>query len=212
MSICYFCGKDGADTDEEIPPRCFFPKGECQNIIKVPAHLKCNQEWGDSIEYLRNQLAGVSAQTNKSAHSILTTKGKRSLQRNQPLLSKIISGLRRKIEIFSPAGIYLGSKPGIELDKGLLRKFVIHMVRGLYYHHTRSVLPEGTNITWKVQPTGEAPEWITKSPIIEIHKDVFRYRYKIIDDHPEWSTWILGFYELSVGTILAITGNEQKDA
>lgn len=208
--ICYLCGQEGADTKENIPPRCFFPQGERDKIIKVPAHFKCNQEWGDAIEYFRNQLVGISAMTNPTAHSILTTKGTRSLRRNQPLLRKIIGDLRRKIDICTPGGIYLRTQPGIKIDSGLLKKFVIHMVRGLYYYHKGSVLPEGTNITWKIQPSGVAPEWISRLPIIEVHQDVFKYRYKIIDDHPEWSTWVLGFYEVSLGTILVITGNEQK--
>lgn len=204
-----FCPAKGADTKEDIPPKCFFQEDQRQNLIKISAHIKCNQEWDDAIEYFRNLPCGLSPSIPVAQH-LFATKVARSLKRNQHLQQKMISELRRKVDIYSPGGIYLRSQPGVQVDSTFLDKFVSHIVRGLYYHHKGEILPESADIVWKIQPLGEAPEWITILPIIEIHPEIFRYRYAILEDHPEWSTWIVGFYDLSIGTILAVTGNEQK--
>jgi hypothetical protein len=207
-NICYFCGVEGADTKEDIPPKCFFPKGQRDGIIKVPAHLSCNQDWEDAIEYFRNLFSGLSPY-NSIAKSLFKTKGKRSLIRNYPLRTKMLSELRNKIDIYSRGGIFLKSQPGVQVDSNLTCKLVNHITRGLYYHHKDNVLPKESEIKWKVQPIDSAPKWIQSLPTTIIHPKIFRYRYAIIDKHPEWSTWLLGFYDLSIGTILAITGNEK---
>lgn len=85
--ICYFCGQEGAETKEDIPPKCFFPEGQRQNLIKIPAHIKCNQEWGNTIEYFRNLLCGLSPSIPAAQH-LSATKIARSLKRNQPLQKK----------------------------------------------------------------------------------------------------------------------------
>lgn len=113
----------------------------------------------------------------------------------------MISEVRRKIDIYSPGGIYLRSQPGVQVDSTLLDKFVSHIVRGLYYHYKGEILPESADIVWKIQPLGDVPEWITTSPIIEIHPEIFRYRHANLEDHPKWSTLIVGFYDLSIDTM-----------
>ncbi|MBL7130892.1 MAG: hypothetical protein ISS45_05785 [Candidatus Omnitrophica bacterium] len=208
IDICYFCGEGNANTKEDIPPRSLFPKGHGCELIKVPAHLKCNQEWGDSIEYVRNLLSGLSP-FNPTARNLFE-KRVRSLDRKPPLRLKMVNELRRKIDIYSQGGIYLGSQPGVQINSNLMNQFVSHMVKGLYYHHKNNILPKGATINWRIQPRDEAPDWISRLPIIMVHPEVFRYRYSILDDHPEWSTWILGFYDLSIGTIMAISGRNHN--
>jgi len=211
--ICYFCGIQGADTREEIPPRCFFPKGHTESIIKIPAHMKCNQAWQGSIEYARNLFCGINT-SNCLARDLFSTKVIRSLRRNPPLRLQMLKDLRENIELYSPGGIYLRSTPGICINTNLLDQFISHVIRGLYFHHTGQPLPKGINVTWQVQQDHPGPErlWFTRLPITIVHPAIFRYRHIILGDNPGWSAWVLGFYELNTCTVLAVTGKDRQNA
>ncbi|MDD5566384.1 MAG: hypothetical protein PHG31_05805 [Candidatus Omnitrophica bacterium] len=203
--FCYFCGHSGANTKEDIPPLSFFPKG-FRKTIKVPAHYRCNKKWSDSkaIEYCRNLLTGLS-HSNSIAQRLFMTKSRRSILRNYPLRKKMISELRKEIDIYSPRGIYLGSTPGVQYDAKLMDEFIKHIVKGLYYHHRGIVLSAQANINWKLQPFYRCPEWINRLPTIVIDNNIFRYRYAILSSNPIRSMWILGFYDLYIGTVIAAT-------
>lgn len=205
MTTCYFCGEAGADTEEEIPPRAFFPDGQRQGIIKIPAHGECNRSWSDSIEYFRNLFAGLGAKNNFTASVLFDTKGRRSLRRSPKLNMKMISDLGRRFVYKTESGIYLGSQPAIHIDPKHWQDFVEHMVRGLYFHHKGVPLPQDVEVKPHFGVRGDAPEFIKRAPIIEIHPKVFKYRYCFANDHDYSSGWVLSFYDTEAVTIFAIT-------
>jgi len=204
-NLCYFCGLEGADTIEDIPPRSFFPDGQRQGLIRIPAHASCNGNWTKAIEYFRNVFSGLSGKNNFTASVLFDTKGKRSLQNSPKLRSKLVSELRPRIDFISAGGVYLGSKPGVYIDPDHKENFVNHMVRGLYFHHKKVPLPANVKIKTHLQPRTSAPLIIQSMPIVEIHPKVFKYRYLFANDHIHASAWLLGFYDVEAGTIFAIT-------
>jgi len=45
---CYLCGKAKPDSKDHIPPRGVFPKVPKGNLITVPAHRTCNNEYSQN--------------------------------------------------------------------------------------------------------------------------------------------------------------------
>lgn len=204
-NLCYFCGDAGADTIEEIPPRSFFPDGQRQGIIKVPAHKACNGRWVKAIEYFRNLLTGLSGKNNFTASVLFETKGRRSLQNSPKLRAKMVAELRPKVLFRTESGIQLESRPGVQIDPNHRKGFIEHMIRGLYFHHKGFPLPKDVEIKANLQPRDPAPDFIQTTPIVEIHPKVFKYRYLFANDHIHSSAWVLCFYDIDVGTIFAVT-------
>jgi hypothetical protein len=49
-TICYLCGKRGANSDHHIPPKCIFSK-KTDDLITLRAHVDCNKESEKDDEY-----------------------------------------------------------------------------------------------------------------------------------------------------------------
>src|SRR4030042_1463259 len=64
---CYFCGEEGAASNDHIPPKCIFPRAirkiNKHSLITVPAHYKCNNSFRKDDELFRNFIITQSNET-----------------------------------------------------------------------------------------------------------------------------------------------------
>ena len=128
-SRCYLCNKT-ADTDEHIPPKCFFPKPR-PTLVTVRACLKCNQSFSELDDAMRAFFSTVE-DASPSAKAVVAQKvfspnsTKRAAFRSvaksyQELRVRSANGERR-------AGV-------IKYDRMHVDRFVARVVRGLICHH-----------------------------------------------------------------------------
>jgi hypothetical protein len=62
---CYMC-EELATSVEHVPAKCFFPKGQRQNLITVPSCPRHNNETSKDDEYVRGIIVTARG-TNKLA-------------------------------------------------------------------------------------------------------------------------------------------------
>jgi hypothetical protein len=60
--FCYLCETTGADSKEHVIARAFFG-GTTDEIPKLRAHTRCNNQYGTAEEYVRNVLVQFDAAT-----------------------------------------------------------------------------------------------------------------------------------------------------
>src|SRR5437773_1070705 len=106
----------GADSRDHIVPTGFFPAPRPSNLVTLPAHFSCHNRLSE--DYARAILAGMSG--TPVARRIMENV-RRSLHRSDlggmQLRRDLIRTLRPRIEFRSPAGLDLGSSPGVQFDR-----------------------------------------------------------------------------------------------
>jgi len=70
------------------------------------------------------------------------------------------------------------------------------MVRGLYYHHTKSILPQDARIqiNWHYRLDDELVEMLRRMRMVRIGGDAFVYFFGIADTAPTSSVWVFRFH------------------
>src|ERR1700737_3035376 len=193
MGTCYICGRPGADTRDHVLPVSFFPMPRPNNLITLPAHYSCHNR--HSEEYVRAILSGLS-ETGPAMH-LNEGPVTRSLRRNRPLRRDLRASMIRRIEIRSPAGLVLGTAPGIRLNTGRFYLTLEKIVRGLYRHHTGRVLPSDVPFNWAINEAlvGGREALFRAAAVGIAFPGVFDYRYGIAAERTtEMTIWGLRFY------------------
>jgi hypothetical protein len=114
----------------------------------------------------------------------------------------------------SKSGWILNNVPMLEIDRGRIERVVRKVVKGLYFHHQRVLLPievpffiavETIDLEGTLQETAE----LWKS--VEGYKlgQVLTYRFGVVEGSPTVSIWWLVFFNGVVFTV--ITGIEDGD-
>ena len=128
--ICYYCGKP-KETDEHVPPKSFFPKGQRKNLIVVPSCKKHNHGNANDIEYVVN-IVRMSKGVNESGGKLAEEITVNSLNSNLDLLNFTFKD-SKKLNIKE------------EFSRGVIpdtEKFFIVMnciFRGLIFHDTHTI-------------------------------------------------------------------------
>ena len=121
------------------------------------------------------------------------------------LRKQIVSDFTR-VELKTQSGLYIGSRPGYNVDMDRIRKVLKRIVRGLYFKETGNPLGLETEIRIYldddyIKLTSEARatlepimSFLGSLPPKSIGQNIFLYRYHIIEQDPLISTWGLSFY------------------
>jgi hypothetical protein len=120
------------------------------------------------------------------------------------------AGLLKNLQIVdrvTPAGVYIDTKPAIEIDSERIRGLVRKIVKGLYAHHFHQRLPDthmvkAYSYAEMADPqTGELPDGF-KSLTIGLSTqprhskgDQFTYYFVRMKDDPHESFWLFVFYQ-----------------
>jgi hypothetical protein len=160
-SLCYLCGKSGADDRDHVPPKAFLDRGNYRGVprITLPTHKACNREFSADEEYVRD-LVGPAAQ-------LLRLSGVQRVIENADRSRTRPAGAKRRREflkkavpvtIRSPAGLYLNRGVGIEFDRSKVNRIGEKIARGIIYYDTHTVISLGEEIGCIGIPLHNVPE------------------------------------------------------
>jgi hypothetical protein len=147
--------KEGEQDEDHVPPKLIFPK-ELRSglqLCKMPTHATCNRAFSLDEEYFRQSL-GVLAHQSKTGECLVNDIF-RTAEKPEA------KGLNRKIlnEFYErPSGIILPpGKVAKGFDRERIGRVVWKIVRGLFYHDKKIILPERTLHWINMIPPGEKP-------------------------------------------------------
>ena len=211
---CIYCGKCKKLTFDHVPPKTLFAPPRPAELVTVPCCEKCHRDTGKDDEYFRIM---ICPREDVYKHPEVI-KGRASLQRAilDPAAKRFTNSIfgDMKVEsVYSYSGlIYLGEKPIIPVKLRRIYNVVNRSVRGLYYHHERTILPP-EYIIRSIAPEGLGPmklkgigppidviNALKTRPSLKIG-DVLEYKYKTITSNHDISVWLLKFY----GRVLFLT-------
>jgi hypothetical protein len=186
MEICAICGINEATTRDHVP--------RPENLITVPACAKCNNGASNYDDLFKVYLSMHAVSASEIAKRLFREKTVRTLERNRALLAKILEE-SKDIQV-------KGVNGNPETHMQILWNSEVHdavierIIRGLYFHHTGSIVPKDTAL--KVQWLKHVPEEI-ESQIhlfteVNIGDEQVIYKYLIYKSDPRYSLWIFEFY------------------
>lgn len=215
---CVYCGSKSNLTRDHIPPRALFGKPPPNNLITVPACKECNSGASKDDEYFVSRLAlRDEAYQNSDARDAMM-RFVRSLEKPKQM------GLRRaftkslfEVPQFTTSGLYIGKRGGVNVDLVRLSRVADRIVRGLYFHETKSRLPRDCKVTaWAEDGLIDVPSDVVESlkqtivlPLLRqpekaVGRGTFEYRYLFARDEPKASGWLLSFYGCTVFLCLTV--------
>ncbi len=134
---CVYCATSGAsETGDHVLAREFVPVAHRPQIPQVPACRACNQDKADLEHYLTAVL--LFGGRHADAATNLQTDGPRRLAKNQKLHRELARGSSR-LWTKEASGLLVNSLT-VPIDGAKLEKLVGYIVRGLIWHHWRTVL------------------------------------------------------------------------
>jgi len=192
-NLCAICGTREAVTRDHIPPKGIFPKPRPVNLITVPACRECNNGASELDDLFKVYLSMQAAESCELGTKLFNEKTIRTLERNQNLLNTI---REQSTEIVSsdPSGNIV-SQTGVLWNSEAHDAVIERITRGLYFHHTRTCVPEGSSV--KVHWFRGVPDGIDPNNPAFIHQSIgveqFNYKY-IIEPNGNYAIWLFEFY------------------
>jgi hypothetical protein len=142
--LCYICVKaipTGEGDREDVVPKGLFNPEDRQNLIKFPAHRRCNRSLSKDDEYFR---LCMTAAASHDAKAKKLWRGPVMRGFHRPESQRFKTSVLKKVipvDIRSEAGLYLGTGEAMLQDAQRIYKVVNRIVRGLYVHRTGEILP-----------------------------------------------------------------------
>jgi len=142
--LCYLCGKPNPDTKEHIPPRGIFPKQPTGQLITVPAHESCNNQYAEDDELLRNLIISASWRSGKGREA-WDKQVVASWKKNPGAKKELINRLTT-VKIKNPVTGKKEEYPALMGEVSLFERQVERFTKGLYYHRYKEPLPSDISI------------------------------------------------------------------
>jgi hypothetical protein len=204
-TLCYLCGKPGADTKDHIPPRDIFPEKPTGQLITVPAHYDCNHRFHKEDELFRNLITVASTRTPQGYHA-WKEKVLPSWQKN-PGAKRDLQKRLTSVWIKDLVSGGLLRSPAVKQDVELVQRQIDRWTRGLYYHKFKQPMPPDWTINVeKLNPPeaslipslnqlareGIRPLWVHVEP------NVFSYTYITSEEGTHLGFAIFVFFNTEV--------------
>lgn len=216
--LCYLCGKPLADepaNDDHAPPQQIFPPAlrkahNLSRLLTIPAHTACNTAYKKDEEYFVHTLMpfarGSVAGTAIYDHVLKAYRA----GHNPLLVKKVLNEFEPR-----PSGLVLpGGKVVKRFDGERLARVAWKIVRGLYFHHHGTVLPEH-HTTWvSVTPPDQKPPdhflafmSLPESKEYGEYPGIFAYRFDNFtegegENPPNSHYWALLLWDRIIVTVL----------
>lgn len=199
---CYLCGEPITDkiSNDHVPPQQFYPKIFRQNtpninLLTLPTHEKCNNDYKNDEEYFYASLSVLS--TESSIGWEITTDIKRRIESHQPTYAL----LRKSVNEFSSkyGSLYLPPKMIAKKTEGnRIKRILWKITRGLHFHHFKNYLPEKTSkdiifLFPEMQKIPEEVSIVLMQKPLGRYGDYFDYKYLINADHG-FQVWAFRFW------------------
>lgn len=218
MGKCVYCVNANEETKDHVPPKSIFAKDNRDDLIRVPACFDCNNSFSKDDEWLV-QLVATNAEFQEfPGLDEVKDRALRAVSRPESYLLESMVSSFRNVELWSSAGIYLGNVPAIEFDGDRFGSIIARIVRGLFWHETRRILPEDYvvhSFRWEKQANDDTQNGIAQmfhpAPIRSIGGGAFEYHYRFTSDEPNASIWVMRFYLGRSLEYVAATKKESSD-
>ena len=182
-SICYLCGCPllDADSDDHVPPKCFFGssirKKHGPNLLTLKVHAQCNASYKDDEEYFMNSIAPLAIGS-YSANSVWQDLKKGYLRPQGKRLGEMIL---REYDLRPGALVLPFNKVAKRFDGQRVRRVLWKITRGLFFHEYSSYLPENLPRNIELVSVGEKPPeqfaLVADAPTKGLYPAVFDFRY-----------------------------------
>ena len=222
--ICVYCSAAAGVTGDHVPPKSFFPKPRPNNLVTVPACLKCNHSAGKDEEYFLATLMFSEAGVTAVGKKLWNERLRRMYEKNIGLRSRIAGSLRHR-QLSTPAGIYLGRGMTVEYDPRRLEAIAMKIVRGLYFIERGTPLDASSEVMClflRERPHFKAVEdhnHMLKVGTLQWN-GIFQYRCGFVPGDSVGSMWLLWFWQThifwaitsSVGTVASVASATAKNS
>ncbi len=195
--VCVYCATNAAAVGDHVFAREFFTLQHRASLPKVPACTRCNTEKSKVEHYLTTVLpfAGSHRQAKETLSEFVPPR----LAKNKALRRELHLGMR---EVLVSDGHQMEKTLMLPLKVGALEAWARFVVRGLLWHHWKTILPDGGDVEIHyLSQAGERyfEEHIFFRPaarrIIEtLGEGTFRYTGIQIPDNPLLSVWVIELY------------------
>jgi len=142
-TVCYLCGKPGANSKDHVPPKGLLPEsqyGQYQRLT-VPAHRECNSSTSDDEEYVRDLLIMEAEALDLPKHEKLTPRVWRSWARPGGFKRyKSIVNTAVPVILKTESGIYAGKAIGVRPDVERIRSVGRKIAQGMIYHDAGAIV------------------------------------------------------------------------
>lgn len=191
---CTICGLHTALNREHVPPQNIFLKPKPNNLVTVPACDICNNDTSGLDEEFRTYLSLRIGVNKQESLDFWTKAALPTIHSNNRLRKQILETLG-ETQVFSEAGIYLGTAPEVKWEAAKHNQIIEKTVRGLYWEHYNDILGDKVNleITWLQSLPEKAKNMLSQLHVKRIG-NAFVYAYRRTDDDYSSSIWLLEFY------------------
>lgn len=198
MDYCYLCGtrlvKKKNRSKDHIPPACIFPLGT-QPMITVPCCINCNSKYKLLDEKMRNFIATLSSDTSCGP----IEKAKRAILKSPKLVKQYLAYTKPHPTLKNSTG-----RPRLlfYFKKHELEKWLIRIVKGLYYHENGKIISKKAIYEVKFMSEIIPPQ----TNIFPMEKGLERrpyFVYGVIKEInlPNTDFWVFVFYDRLVFSI-----------
>ena len=175
-------------------------------MITVGVCYACNNGKSSEDVYLRDYLlADIAAETNSVVQELRMSTFKRSVQTNRSEIARTALKWARRVLLRTSSGIYAGPAFAVPINTIRLESIYKRMVIGLYYYFTNTYLPRDYQFQIVRVDAERSTLWsemrLKKAVIASVSPDVFECQYKLVDNYPTLSRWLLLFYNRILITV-----------
>ncbi|TQO83690.1 HNH endonuclease [Vibrio cholerae] len=195
--LCVYCRVNNAATADHVFPREFFQVEHRNQLPKVPACSKCNNEKSKLEHYLTTVLPFGG--THIDSQKALEIDVPKRLSKNRKLSSKLHESMS-DIFVQSVAGSS-EKRLGFGIDIEKLHALAGYIGRGLIWYHWKIYLPEGC-IFKAFTPSSAGMEFLTylfnlsteyRVNTVSLGVDTIRYKGVMSQDNSGLSIWAVQF-------------------
>lgn len=159
---CYYCG-EAATGVEHVPPLCFFPEGQREDLFTVPSFEIHNHKKSKDDEYVKTALTISANLMLKRNLSSIIHKSFRALNRNIAFRETVLKKPEPAFVVLDDGRLYESFSHEIDLPRFM--SFFDSMGRALYFYHENKVWNGRTKI---------APHFLLKENAEEIDLEINR--------------------------------------
>lgn len=188
------CGQEKACSRDHVPPRCIFTKPYPTDLVTVPACAKCNMGRSGLDEQFKVFL-GLAVGYHLDGNKTYRLPVLKTLAHNRKLHSEILTSMRQVV-IHDPSIHASQSAMAIPLNQTAHDTVVEKTVRGLYFHHTGTILGNkySATVQWHIVLDDKLFKATKDWPTGTIGDPALIYKYAICVDDPAASLWVLQFF------------------
>ena len=211
-TLCYLCGHplSRLTSKDHCPPKALFAeeirkRHDLSQLITILVHMDCNASYSPDEEYFQATMVpfAVGSEAGAAIYSQFFKNAKKEKTKR-----KLAEKVFRQFET-RPSGLHLPADRVIMRLDARVARVVWKIVRGLYFHHHRTILPEDIHFGYDVTPQGEWPPElfldVRRLPDDETHGQypgIFDYRFRVFEvDAGKMHYWALLIWDCILMTV-----------